>query len=299
MTIQIESIESLTEKSHIESVDIPEALFWNKQSKHFDLFFLNARKGAAINAPLVRSTTRYGQTGAVAPDGRQVTSGNSTGASQAFRNVLEAFRNNDNIEDFVAVCYDICAPSKTALAMATIARLEGLQSEHCQQVLGEQEGKAFHKLMNAIVDFTLEITRLDRDKLPKPKRRNKKSLDDNEAKAEDAGPLTEIERRRKRLAEMRGEEIPEDIKAKLAATQQEEQQEEDTEDTEQASFDESELVKLTDVKYIGTSTAEKLLADGWTLDQINVQYKLHGELPPEVQEIVSAKAADNLKKEIE
>jgi hypothetical protein len=296
MTIQMEDLKALVKKEHIESVDIPEALFWNKKSKHFDLFFLNARKGAAINAPLVRSTTRYGQTGAVAPDGRQVTSGNSTGASQAFRNVLEAFRNNDNIEDFVAVCYDICSPSKTALAMATIARLEGLQSEHCQQVLGEQEGKAFHKLMNAIVDFTLEITRLDRDKLPKPKRRNKKSLDDNEAKAEDAGPLTEIERRRKRLAEMRGEEIPKDIKAKLAAAQQEEQQEEDTEDTEQASFDESELDKLTDVKYIGTSTAEKLLAEGWTLEQVRVQFRLHNELPEALRELVSPRAAQELEK---
>jgi hypothetical protein len=299
MTIQMEDLKALVKKEHIESVDVPEALFWNKQSKHFDLFFLNARKGAAINAPLVRSVTRYGQTGTVAPDGRQVTSGNSTGASQAFKSVLESFQNGENTEDFVSVVYDICAPSKTSLALATIATLEELDATHCQQVLGEKEGLAFWELVNAIRDFALSITELDKDKLPKVSKRNKKALSDDDAKAEDESPLTEIEKRRKELAEMRGKEIPEDIKAKLAATQQEEQQEEDTEDTEQASFDESELVKLTDVKYIGTSTAEKLLADGWTLDQINVQYKLHGELPPEVQEIVSAKAADNLKKEIE
>jgi predicted flap endonuclease-1-like 5' DNA nuclease len=287
MTIQMEKLESLLAKEHINALDVIGALDYCLNAKAVEFEILNnSRK--AWGKPIRSTPTRLAQKGTLySKDGEvvQASPSSTKGATSTFKSARK-----DNGKEYAAILLDSLLPNESSKLAAMLAIVDDVDFT---KVLGKEAGQAAEKLAKATVELFFCQVEVNNERLPSKVSRKSQAMGDSDAQAEaDESSLTPAQRAANRIARLKGNELP------YSESEQADEQA-DEQAGEQADFNADELDELTDVKYIGTSTAEKLLSHGWTLDQINVQYKLHGELPPEVQEIVSAKAADNLKKEIE
>jgi hypothetical protein len=285
MTIQIEKLESLLDKEHVDVLDVVGALDYCLNAKAVEFQILNdSRK--AWGKPIRSAPTRIAQKGTLySKDGEvvQASPSSTKGATQAFKSARE-----DNAEEYAAILLDSLLPSESAKLSALLAVIDEVDFA---SILGEEAGEAAEKLAQATLELFLAQVEINDERLPTPVSRKAQSLGDKDAHSEaDQSNLTPAQRAANRIAKLKGNPIPYDNKEESDGESGESETGE-SETGEKTDFNADEIDELTEIKYVGQQTAEKLLANGWTRSQIAVQYKLHNELPEQLRELLSPRAA--------
>jgi hypothetical protein len=267
----------LLDKEHINALDVIGALDYCLNAKAVEFEILNnSRK--AWGKPIRSTPTRLAQKGTLfSKDGEvlQASPSSTKGATQTFKSARE-----DNAEEYAAILLDSLLPSESAKLAALLAIVDNV---NFAEILGKEAGEAAEKLAQASLELFLAQVEINDERLPTPVSRKSQAMGDSDAHSEaDQSNLTPAQRAANRIAKLKGNPLP---------YSESETGESETGESETANFDESEIEKLTEIKYVGTSTAEKLLAEGWTLEQVRVQFRLHNELPEALRELVSPRAA--------